>query len=239
VQAAEIADIDARIEAAANALGEAVVFDAIPQVAFAAQSQPAVPKLLAGRRIAIGRDVAFSFLYPANLDLLRALGAELLFFSPLADTNLPDCDAIYLPGGYPELHAARFAANTAMHEALRVHHQADKPLLAECGSMMALFETLTDKQGATHRMAGLLSGCTAMQPRLQALGMQEVDAGHGELRGHSFHYSKLDTALLPRHRATHQNGREGEALYVDGRLTASYLHHYFPSNPSAAAHFFL
>lgn len=239
VQAAEIADLDTRIEAAAHALGEAVVFDAIPQVAFAPQALPAVPKLLAGKRIAIGRDVAFSFLYPANLDVLRALGAELAFFSPLADPALPDCDALYLPGGYPELHAARLAANTAMQKALRAHHAAGKPLLAECGGMMALFDSLTDKQGAMHRMAGLLAGRTAMQPRLQALGMQAVDHGHGELRGHSFHYSALDTTVLPRHRAVHQNGREGEAVYVDGRLTASYLHHYLPSNPVAAAHLFL
>jgi cobyrinic acid a,c-diamide synthase len=239
VQAAEIGDLDARIDAAASALGEAVDFAAIPLIEFAAQAMPAVPRLLAGKRIAIARDAAFSFLYPANLDVLRALGAELQFFSPLNDAQLPDCDALWLPGGYPELHAAKFAANTVMHAALHAHHAQAKPLLAECGGMMALFDTLTDKQGETHRMAGLLAGSTAMQPRLQALGMQAVDHGHGELRGHSFHFSKLDTALESSHRARNQSGRDGEAIHVDGRLTASYLHHYFPYNPSAAARLFL
>lgn len=239
VQAAEIADLDRRIEAAANALGNAVDFAAIAQIEFAAQALPAAPKLLAGTRIAIGRDAAFSFLYPANLDLLRSLGAELLLFSPLHDQSLPACDALYLPGGYPELHAATFAANTAMHESLQAHHAVGKPLFAECGGMMALFEQLTDQQGQTHSMAGLLAGSTAMQPRLQALGMQAVDLGHGELRGHSFHYSKLDTALPPAHRTTHLNGRAGEALYRQGKLTASYFHAYFPSNPTAAAQLFL
>ncbi len=239
VQAAEIADLDARIEAAAEALGEAVNFDAIPATEFAAAALPELPSLLAGRRIAIGRDTAFSFLYNGNLDLLRALGAELRFFSPLADSALPDCDAIWLPGGYPELHAPRFAANTAMHAALQAHHAAGKALFAECGGMTALFDSLTDQHGQTHRMAGLLPGSTRMQPRLQALGMQGVDLGLGELRGHSFHYSKLDTVLAPAHRARHQAGHDGEALYRQGSLLASYLHAYFPSNPLAAAQLFL
>lgn len=239
VLAAEIGDLDARIDAAALALGDAVDFAVIPRIEFAAQALPVMPPLLAGRRIAVARDAAFAFLYPANLDVLRALGAELRFFSPLHDEALPDCDALWLPGGYPELHAARFAANTAMHAALQAHHAAGRPLLAECGGMMALFDALTDKQGETHRMAGLLAGTTAMQPRLQALGMQAVDHGHGELRGHSFHYSKLDTARPPSRLARGQSGRDGEAIHVDGRLTASYLHHYFPFNPSAAARLFL
>ncbi len=239
VQASEIADIDARIEAAANALGSAVDFEAIPETRFAAGVVPVIPKLLAGKRIAIARDTAFSFLYNANLDTLRTLGAELEFFSPLRDAELPDCDAVYLPGGYPELHATQWSTNTDMHDALHAHHAANKPMLAECGGMMALFDRLADTQGQSWQMAGLLPGETRMQPRLQALGMQAVDLGHGELRGHSFHYSRLSTSLIADHQARHQNGREGEAVYQSRRLTASYLHLYFASNPQATAQLFL
>ncbi|PWG74061.1 cobyrinate a,c-diamide synthase, partial [Enterococcus hirae] len=82
------------------------------------------PRLLEGIRIAIARDASFSFIYRGNLDLLRAVGAELMFFSPLADNELPDVDALWLPGGYPELHGAALAANTPMLEAIRQHHTA-------------------------------------------------------------------------------------------------------------------
>ena len=239
VQAAEIADIDARIDAAAAALGDAVDFAQIPEIEFAAPLAEAPPPLLRGKRIAIARDAAFSFLYPANLDTLRALGAELGFFSPLADTAPPECDAVYLPGGYPELHAGTFAANTAMHAALRAHRDAGKPLLAECGGMMSLFETLADRDGREHAMAGLLPGATTMRPKLQALGLQAVDTPDGELRGHSFHYSELRTPLQPQARGRNPNGgKTAEAIYRDGALTASYVHFYFASNPVAAARLF-
>jgi cobyrinic acid a,c-diamide synthase len=253
VQASEIADIDARIDAAADALGNAVDFDAIPHVAFLSptggrgcpegagegRSQHARP--LQGTRIAIARDAAFSFLYPANLETLSDLGAEPLFFSPLNDTALPaGTDAIYLPGGYPELHAAQWSANTAMHDALRAHHAGNRPLLAECGGMMALFDALTDIDGQRHRMAGLLPGETTMQKRLAALGMQEVALPEGTLRGHSFHYSKLSTGLTPLAQAVSpRSGGISEGVYRRGRLTASYVHFYFPSNRAAVAACFL
>lgn len=239
VQAAEIADIDARIAAAAAALGAAVDFDRIPQLEFAAPEAEVVEPLLRGRRIAVARDAAFSFLYAANLDTLRALGAQLSFFSPLADSALPDADAIYLPGGYPELHAAPFAANTAMHTALHAHHQSGKPLLAECGGMMVLFDTLIERDGTRYAMSGLLRGETAMQPKLQALGLQAVETEGGELRGHTFHYSTLSTALQPAARGRNPNGgKAAEAVYRDGALTASYVHFYFASNPRATARLF-
>jgi cobyrinic acid a,c-diamide synthase len=195
--------------------------------------------MLAGRRIAVARDAAFSFIYRSNLDLLQALGAELCFFSPLADASLPPTDAIYLPGGYPELHAVQLAGNVAMHQALRRHQQAGKPILAECGGMMFLFEQLRDEQGRSHAMAGLLPGETAMQPKLQGLAMQSVELQGGELRGHGFHYSRLSTPLPAALHARKQNGAQGEAIYRQGGLTASYVHFYFPSNPQAAAALFL
>lgn len=240
VPPSELVDIEARLDATAMVLGESVPFDSIPVVHFSALRPAPIQRLLAGRRIAVARDAAFSFLYPANVDTLRELGAELRFFSPLADGRIPDADAVYLPGGYPELHAARWAQNGAMHTALRAHHAAGKPLLAECGGMMSLFETLTDAAGIQHAAAGLLPGHTRMQARFQGLGLQALDTQDGELRGHSFHHSKLDTPLVPAARARNPNGgTTAEAVYRQGALTASYLHFYFASNPAAAARLFL
>jgi len=238
LQAGEIADLDARLDAAAAALGEAVDFVSIPETGFPDEPAADPPRLLEGLRIGVARDAAFAFLYRANLDLLHALGARLTFFSPLDDTQLPPIDALYLPGGYPELHAARLAANTPMLEALRAHHGAGKPILAECGGMMLLFEALTDLQGRRHAMAGLLPGATTMHARLQGLAMQSVEFTHGELRGHGFHYSTLDTPLAPALHATTQHGAPGEAVFRVGGITASYMHFYLPSNPVAAARLF-
>lgn len=238
-QAEEIADLDARLDAAASALDKIDMND-IPTVEFPAPPPAqALPRLLEGVRIAIARDGAFAFLYQANLDLLETMGAELVYFSPLRDTQLPCADAVYLPGGYPELYAARLAANTALISALLDHHRQGKPVLAECGGMMYLLEHLTDLAGNRHAMAGLLAGETLMQPRLQALSLQSADLGAGELRGHGFHHSRLQTTLTPIAYGRSQHGTTGEAVYRVGRLTASYIHFYLPSNPQAAAQLFL
>lgn len=237
VQAPEIADLDARIERAAQALCSSVRLGDIPQVKFDAAADLHPPPLLAGISIAVAHDAALSFVYAANLDLLQAMGATLRYFSPSSAAPAP-ADAIYLPGGYPELHAERLAANRPLHEALRRHVEAGRPLLAECGGMMLLFEQLVDLQGRRHAMAGLLPGETAMQPKLQALALQGLELPQGELRGHSFHHSRLQTSLEPLCHARTQRGGCGEAVFRRGRLTASYIHFYFPSNPRAAAALF-
>ena len=105
--------------------------------------------------------------------------ARVVFFSPLHDAVLPDCDAVWLPGGYPELHTAKIAANTGMQASLRAHVAAGKPLWAECGGMMALFESITLADGSTATLWGLLLGHVSMQKRLAALGPQQLTvAGH-------------------------------------------------------------
>lgn len=236
--AAEIGDLEARLDRLADALADTGAGALPAPVAFPRARFESVPPLLAGRRIAIARDAAYAFIYPANLDTLAALGAEIVFFSPLAGEPLPDCDAVWLPGGYPELHAAAFAERRALWQALAAHVEAGRPLLAECGGMMGLFETLVDQQGAAHRMAGLLPGATRMQARLAALGTQFADLPEGHVAGHTFHYSKADTPQPALLRARTQDGREGEAIYRVRRMTASYLHLYFPSNPAAVAALF-
>ncbi|HLD13887.1 MAG TPA: cobyrinate a,c-diamide synthase, partial [Burkholderiales bacterium] len=158
VQAQEIADLEERLQAGAKAIAETNL-TALPEpVGFEPVTLPAPPALLAGVRIGVARDTAFAFLYRQNLDLLRAMGAELRFFSPLADTTLPDVDSLYLPGGYPELHLERLQTNYAMKQALQAHAAAGKPILAECGGMLYLLESLTDKDGNRATMAGLLPG---------------------------------------------------------------------------------
>jgi len=235
----ELPDLGERLDALADLLATQPAAQLPPPVPFADVPAPALPPMLAGRTVAVARDAAFRFLYPANLELLAAMGAQLAFFSPLADTRLPDCDAVWLPGGYPELHAAQLAANIGMLDSLRQAHRAGLPMLAECGGMMALFDTLVDKEGAAHAMAALLPGTVRMQQRLSAIGPQAVTLPEGTLRGHTFHYSQAESPLAPATHATSpRDGARGEAVYRSGSLTASYVHLYFPSNPSAAAALF-
>jgi cobyrinic acid a,c-diamide synthase len=238
LQAAEILDLEARLDQLADALQQTATLDLPNPVNFLDAPTPFIAPLLAGRRIAIARDAAYGFIYPANLELLAALGAELLFFSPLAGDPLPECDAVWLPGGYPELHGATLSARADLWQALQAHVAAGKPLLAECGGMMSLFEEVIDKAGASHRFGGLLPGRAVMQPRLTALGTQFAELPEGSLFGHTFHYSKSDTPLQALRLARTADGRAGEAIYRRERLTASYVHFYFPSNPTATAALF-
>ncbi len=197
---------------------------------------------LQGKRIAVARDAAFCFIYEANLDTLRSLGAELVFFSPLADATLPACDALWLPGGYPELHASDIAANVALRDSLVAHIAADKPLWAECGGMMALFDTLVTADGQRFAQWGLLPGEVTMHKRLAALGPQQLALASGTLRGHTFHYSTVVTALQAEARTSRPNTAPapdaGEALWQRGSVRASYFHAWFPSCPDAVVELF-
>lgn len=247
--ASELPDALARLDAAADALastplGRMDVTGLQPWAVDFEAPAPGVPTppLLAGKTVAIARDAAFSFIYAANLEALRELGAQLVFFSPLANDRLPACDAVWLPGGYPELHAAALAASHVTRDGLKAHVNAGRPVWAECGGMMVLFDTLVDSEGAPHAMWGLLPGQVAMQARLAALGSQRLTLAAGELRGHTFHYSRCTSPLpVARHTESVRSGAAavGEALYQQGRLRASYFHAWMPSSPAATAALFL
>lgn len=235
----ELPDIDARLDALADAWATHASAELPPPVAFGAASLAEVPRTLEGCRIAIARDAAFCFVYPANLDVLRAAGAQLLFFSPLAGDTLPEADAVWLPGGYPELHLAALSANDALRHALHDHVAQERPLLAECGGMLYVLDSLAGVDGVAFPMAGLLSGHAAMQSRLGGLGMQRAVLPEGELRGHTFHYATatIDGSALVM--ATNPDGGPSrEGIYRRQRMTASFMHAYFPSNPAAAVALF-
>lgn len=250
VAAAETHDAMQRLDAAADSLASTPLgaMDSNEQqrwaVRFEAPARKAAPgSLLQGRTIAIARDAAFSFIYPANLECLEQLGARLAFFSPLAGDALPSCDAVWLPGGYPELHASPLSRQVALREALAWHLAQGAPLWAECGGMMALFEQLVTADGVAHPMWGLLPGIVTMQQRLAGLGPQQLALPGGVLRGHTFHYSRCETPLRPAQRTCepHESlpGPRGEPLWRQGSLAASYFHGWFPSSPQAAARLFL
>jgi cobyrinic acid a,c-diamide synthase len=196
------------------------------------------------RRVAVARDAAFCFYYQDNLDLLKECGAELVPFSPLADAELPpNIDLIYLGGGYPELHAERLAKNIALAENLRAYHRAGGRIYAECGGLMYCGRELIDVDGRAFPMLSLLRARTVMQKRLAALGYVTWHAEDAtllgpagtEVRGHEFHYSRLEALGSLRPAARLQ--REGEAGKPDGftagGLLAGYAHLHFASNPEA------
>ena len=188
-----------------------------------------------GHHIAVARDDAFLFAYPAMLDGWRRLGAELSFFSPLAD-EMPDAaaDAVYLPGGYPELHAGRLATAGHFLAGLRRAAGEGAAIYGECGGYMVLGETLTDAAGQAHRLAGLLPLHTSFAERQLHLGYRAatlLDAGPlgpagARFRGHEFHYAttlaadgKLLFAL--RDASGHDRGASGLRR---GTVMGSFIH---------------
>jgi cobyrinic acid a,c-diamide synthase len=250
VAAGELTDAMQRLDAAADLLEQTPLGrmnpDALRQwsVSFAPPTLSAATELLLrGRTVAVARDAAFSFIYPANLDCLQSLGARLVFFSPLAGEALPPCDAVWLPGGYPELHAQQLSRQAGLREALARHADAGKPVWAECGGMMALFDRLVTSDGISHAMWGLLPGTVTMQPRLAALGPMQLALPGGTLRGHTFHYSRCETGLRPAGRACRPgetaDSDSGEPLFRRGAIAASYFHAWFASSPAAVAKLFL
>ena len=152
------------------------------------------------QRIAIARDEAFSFAYPHLLDDWRNLGAEIVFFSPLADDHVPQADLIYLPGGYPELHAGRLAASSRFLNSLNTAAQS-VGVYGECGGYMTLGEALIDSDGNRHSMAGLLPLETSFAARKLHLGYRFLSAESGPFAGrhtgHEFHYATTRRADGP------------------------------------------
>jgi cobyrinic acid a,c-diamide synthase len=187
-------------------------------------------------RLGLARDAAFQFYYPDALEALRAAGAKLVPWSPLADEALPAVDALYLGGGYPEVHAARLAANARMRAAVRAFALDGGPVYAECGGLMYLAAWLEDLDGVAHAMAGVLPLGVRMRPARLAIGYREVRLATETLlgppgallRGHEFHRSYLDgvpDALACAYRVSDPTGGDPwPEGYVIARTLASYVH---------------
>lgn len=238
VQAVEHPDLDRAIADYASFLRAHTDLDAIRRAA-GGHAPAVVPSgrqlpLPPAQRIAIARDAAFSFVYPHLLEGWRRAGAEIQPFSPLAD-EAPgrDADLVWLPGGYPELHAGTIAAATTFLSGLR-HHAETRPVHGECGGYMVLGEALIDKSGERHRMAGLLGLVTSHAQRRMHLGYRHAEllvpvsglAAGTRLRGHEFHYSTIvEQTDAPLARVTDADGTEvAETGSHRGHVTGTYFH---------------
>jgi cobyrinic acid a,c-diamide synthase len=200
-------------------------------------------------RVAVAHDGAFCFYYEDNLDALRAAGAEIVQFSPLADRTLPEgTDALYIGGGYPELYAAELSANHSMRTSIEQFVESGGPTYVECGGLMYLGRHLRLRDGDNFPMVGVLPFGTMLTDRLVRFGYTEVSftsdcllgrAG-ATARGHSFHFSTIDGApdadCVYRLRSP-LSGAESAEGYVVGNVLASYIHLHFLSNPDLSANF--
>ncbi len=202
VQAQEQPALQALIAEAAQLMRDGVDLDALVAAAASTATPAAPPRITPpGQRIALAWDAAFSFVYPHLLQGWQRPGAEVLPFSPLADEAPdPSSDVCWLPGGYPELHAATLAQADRFKSGLRTFAQA-KPVHGECGGYMAMGEAIIDKDGTRHQMAGLLGLVTSFQKRKMHLGYRRATLSHpipgqpsgARLMGHEFHYSTILT----------------------------------------------
>ncbi len=234
VQAGEMQEIEAFITAAANLISQCVNLDAFVSAFLPLENQKAAIRRVVppGSRIAIARDAAFTFLYPHMLADWKAAGAELSFFSPLAnEAPSRDADAIFLPGGYPELHGEQLAAAASFHQSMRLAASRGVAIHGECGGYMVLGDGIEVADGKRHAMCGLLRLETSFATRKLHLGYRRLTAQAGyfagaQLMAHEFHYS---TALR----------EEGERLFQakdalgtdlgwhglrNGLVSGSYMH---------------
>jgi cobyrinic acid a,c-diamide synthase len=202
-----------------------------------------------GLRLAVADDAAFNFVYADFREGIVAAGVEWIPFSPLNDRRVPeDANALYLPGGYPEEHAAELAANRPLLASL-AEFAARRPVYAECGGMMVLGESIVDREGRRHKMAGVLPLSVRMGTRVSRLGYAEVTLTRDSLwgksgarcRGHEFHYSSLEAEPSPDLKRCYSvEYRKGESRpegFQCSRVLGSYVHLHLASRPERLADF--
>ena len=245
VTAAEIGDLSDKLDRLADAAEQGLDLDGLLALArtappLADQSAPLIPAVDKPVRIAVAQDKAFCFYYADNFDILRAFGAELVPFSPLADEKLPEgIDGLYLGGGYPELHAAQLAENHTMRARIRAAVLGGLPTIAECGGFLYLHRTLDDAA-----MAGVLDADAHLTKKLQPFGYVTLTARRDNLlcrageriRAHAFQFAVASGAGGD-FDGEKPNGRAWACVHATETLYAGFPHLYFRANSAFAEHF--
>ena len=245
VTAAEIGGLQGKLDRLAGAAEQGLDLDGLLALAriappLADECAPLTSVVDKPVRIAVARDKAFCFYYADNFDVLRALGTELVPFSPLTDAAIPkDIDGLYLGGGYPEVHKEQLAANRSMRESIRNAVRGGLPTIAECGGFLYLHRTLDGAE-----MAGVLDADATLTKKLQPFGYVTLTArrdnllcrAREQIRAHAFHYA-VSTDEGADFDAVKPNGRAWTCVYATETLYAGFPHLYFRANPVFAENF--
>lgn len=198
-------------------------------------------------KIGVAYDPAFCFYYQDNLELLRAAGGEIIWFSPMTDSALPNVDLVYLGGGYPELYAETLEKNEEMRKSIRKFADDNGVIFAECGGMMYLTQAITDFEGHRFEMVGIFSGTVSMSRKILTLGYRETEIQKtcilGEtgtkVRGHEFHYSSFSPKGQTNYAcqwSDAQSVKTGNDGLTKNNVLALYTHLHFGSQPSIPQH---
>lgn len=239
VQAGEMPDLDAFLNDAADIMSRHIDLNALRALMAPTAGANAITDMQSRTstplKIAIAQDAAFSFTYAHDVLRWTHSGATILPFSPLADDPVPNADRVILPGGYPELYAARLARNQTFMQSLRIASKTSE-IYGECGGYMTLGETLIDAEGTSHKMAGLLGLTTSFQTRKLHLGYRALCciaptqpdglSVLGTHAAHEFHYATtLDAQGAPLFDAADATGMPlGQIGLVEGHVAGSFAH---------------
>lgn len=256
--AVEVEDLETKINKVSISLEETLNFERLIEIAMKTEELYYEHKLVdckknkfSGLKIGVAYDKSFNFYYNDNIDLLKYMGAEIEFFSPLTDKMLPrDLDGIYIGGGYPEVYGERLAANVTMRKDIIDSAENGMTIYAECGGLMYLTESITDKDNKKYDMVGVFNGNCNMTSRLRRFGYVDCEVTKDcilgskgtKIKGHEFHYSienieNINTCLSV---AKIRIGKEvviWESGYMYKNVVASYPHIHFLSNISIAESF--
>jgi cobyrinic acid a,c-diamide synthase len=248
--ASEISNLNEVIDLLGETAAECIDLDLLLSIGREAEALPLVEKPSIPEhkkaKIAVAWDKAFCFYYKENLEILEQFGAELAFFSPVLDTELPEgTGGIYLGGGYPESYARELSHNVSMRAAIRDAVSRGVPIIAECGGYMYTCKNLIDTEGNSSSMLGLIPTDVMMTKRLSMqFGYVDVIANRDTaffdkgtvIRAHEFHYSKAkqDGDACTMRKST---GRSWMGLYADGHVLAGYPHFYFHNCKEMARRF--
>lgn len=247
VTAGEIADIQEKIQQLGLLAEKYICIDKILDIQNTALPEYRVPTIRKYEKsplIAVANDNAFCFIYQENIQLLEKMGCRIQYFSPIEDKSVPDCNGLILYGGYPELYAEQLSANDSMLASIKQRIQQGTPTIAECGGFMYLHDSLTDNNGMSYRMAGVISGNVFPTDKLQRFGYitlksekESMLSKSGEyIRAHEFHYWD-STNSGEDYTAEKTDGRTWKCCHSSDCFYAGFPHLYFYTDIKIAERF--